>query len=114
MQKLAKSLEIDDDPSRLLTENPAPNPEWKSLAQPLIGWGNPESFALPMGQAVGLAVGYAAQYQTTGRLIQALLKASLENIKIAQNSPPLQAESPLAQSHGTKYPIVQGPMTRGE
>lgn len=112
LQKLAKSLEIDDDPSRLLTENPVPNPEWKSLAQPLIGWGNPESFALPMGQAVGLAVELRDRYHTTGRLIQAFLKASLENLKIAQNNPPLAAESQLAQSHGTKYPIVQGPMTR--
>lgn len=112
LQKLAKSLEIEDDPCRLLTENPAPNPDWKSQAQPLIGWGNPDSFALPMGQAVGLAVELRDRYHTTGRLIQALLKASLENLKIAQNNPPLQAESQLAQSHGTKYPIVQGPMTR--
>jgi acyl transferase domain-containing protein/NAD(P)H-dependent flavin oxidoreductase YrpB (nitropropane dioxygenase family) len=112
LQKLAKSLEIEDDPSRLLTENPAPNQKWVNLAQPLIGWGNIDSFALPMGQAVGLAVELRDRYSTTGRLIQALLKASSENLKIAQKSGILAAGSPLAQSHGTKYPIVQGPMTR--
>jgi NAD(P)H-dependent flavin oxidoreductase YrpB (nitropropane dioxygenase family) len=112
LQKLAKNLEIVDDPARLLTENPAPNPEWYSQAQPLIGWGNLDSFALPMGQAVGLAVELRDRFSTTGRLIQALLKASLENLKIAQNHPSLAEMSQLAQSHGTKYPIVQGPMTR--
>ncbi|MGB5962861.1 MAG: beta-ketoacyl synthase N-terminal-like domain-containing protein [Coleofasciculaceae cyanobacterium] len=111
LQKLAKDLEIKDDPARLLTENPTPNQEWQSLAQPLIGWENLD-FAFPIGQAVGLAVELRDRFSTTGRLIQALLKASQENLKIAQNSPSLAAGSPLAQSHGTKYPIVQGPMTR--
>lgn len=111
LQKIAKSLEIEDDPSRLLTENPAPNQEWVNQAQPLIGWGNLD-FAFPMGQSVGLAVELRDRFSTTGRLIQALLKASQENLKIAQNQPSLAAGSSLAQSHGTKYPIVQGPMTR--
>ena len=111
LQKLAQTLEIQDDPSRILTDT-APNSEWFSKAQPLIGWGTPGTLAWPMGQAVGLAVGFRDRFHTTGRLIQALLKASLEHLKIAQNNRTLGADAPLALSHGTKYPIVQGPMTR--
>ncbi len=112
LQKLAQTIEIQlDEPSQLFTET-APNREWFTSSQALIGWGTPGTQAWPMGQAVGLAVGFRDRFPTTGKLIQALLKASLEHLKIAQNQPILAADAPLALSHGTKYPIVQGPMTR--
>jgi len=104
LQKLAEQLEIQNDPSALLN--------WQQQAQPLLGWGAPGTLAWPMGQAVGLAVHFRDRHKTTGRFIQALLKASREHIETAQTLQPLQPNSPLAVSHGTKYPIVQGPMTR--
>ncbi|HEY9823465.1 MAG TPA: beta-ketoacyl synthase N-terminal-like domain-containing protein, partial [Candidatus Sericytochromatia bacterium] len=113
LQKLAEQLEIQDDPAALLTKIPSQIREvWQQKAQPLIGWGSPGIVAWPMGQAVGLAVHFRDRYKTTGRFVQALLKASLDHIKTAQELQPLQADAPLAVSHRTKYPIVQGPMTR--
>ncbi len=88
------------------------NVNWRSQLNTLIGWDSPQSKVWPLGQAVGMAKTVTAQYRTTGRFIQALLKASRNNIQLAQKLTPLAPQSALAQSHGTHYPIVQGPMTR--
>jgi acyl transferase domain-containing protein/NAD(P)H-dependent flavin oxidoreductase YrpB (nitropropane dioxygenase family)/NAD(P)-dependent dehydrogenase (short-subunit alcohol dehydrogenase family)/acyl carrier protein len=102
LQKLAERLEIEEESSE----------KWQSEANKLIGWDEPGTKAWPVGQAVGLAVAAQKQYQTTGRYIRALLKASEEQVYRAKKLLPLQANSPLAKSHRTQYPIVQGPMTR--
>src|ERR671925_403884 len=39
-------------------------------------------------------------------------RASAEHCATAQHVTPLAEGAPLAWSHGTRYPIVQGPMTR--
>ncbi len=106
LQSLAEELEVQqgDSPTRTRV--------WRQQAEALIGWGDPRTVACPMGQAVGLAAKFAGLYKTTGRLIQALLKASEEHIQKAKELRPLQPDSPLAVSHKTKFPIMQGPMTR--
>nr|NCR73224.1 acyltransferase domain-containing protein [Microcystis aeruginosa LG13-12] len=106
LQKLAEDIEIAQEDSPERREN------WQNQAQPLIGWGDTETVAPPMGQAVGLAVKFQKNYRTIGRLIQAIYKNSAEQVQTAQDLKPLQPDSPLARSHGTKYPIMQGPMTR--
>jgi NAD(P)H-dependent flavin oxidoreductase YrpB (nitropropane dioxygenase family) len=35
-----------------------------------------------------------------------------ENVRLALSQRALDAGSPLAEQHGTRYPVVQGPMTR--
>lgn len=102
LQQLLEQLELTN----------AEEQAWRQSAAPYIGWGSPGDFAWPMGQAVGLAAEYQARYRTTGRFIQALLNTSEQNIRQCQHSPLLSPDSPLALSHGTPYPIVQGPMTR--
>ncbi len=120
LKKLAEQLELQHKPddrrfnsSLMRSRSQSDIREvWQQKAQPLIGWGTPGTLAWPMGQAVGLAAKIRDRYKTTGRFVQALLKASQEHIKIAKQLRPLEPNSPLAVSHGTKYPIVQGPMTR--
>jgi NAD(P)H-dependent flavin oxidoreductase YrpB (nitropropane dioxygenase family) len=87
-------------------------PLWQERVSDIMGWGEATDFVWPMGQAVGFAEGLVERYKTTGRLIQALMGQSVEQVKQAQDLQPLQARSPLAQAHRTEYPIVQGPMTR--
>src|SRR5207247_2587224 len=41
-----------------------------------------------------------------------LRRAMHEHLEAAQRCRPMAEGSPLAVSHGTRYPIVQGPMTR--
>ncbi|NIR27869.1 MAG: SDR family NAD(P)-dependent oxidoreductase [Gammaproteobacteria bacterium] len=78
----------------------------------MVGWGAPERRAWPVGQAVGLADGYRRTYGSTGRLVQAVLAAGRHGPEEAARLRPLAPDAPLARSHGTRYPIVQGPMTR--
>ena len=66
----------------------------------------------PLGQGVAHASALAAACTTTG----AMLQAFRQRIGHARTEAPrlgaLAANSPLAVAHGTRYPIVQGPMTR--
>ena len=77
-----------------------------------IGWGAPGEYRWPAGQAIGLASTWALSYKTLGRLFQAIRKAIGENLEAARELKVVAPNSPLARIHGTKYPIVQGPMTR--
>ncbi len=106
LQQIADQIEIKNDDSAASVQN------WQQQVQPCIGWGEPGKLAWPIGQAVGLAATWRDRYRTIGKLIQALLQQSQEQLKIAQKLRPLDANAPLAVSHGTEYPIVQGPMTR--
>ncbi len=85
---------------------------WEETVASLVGWGEPGTAAWPMGQAIGLAAAAREQFQTTGRYIQAILKASEDHLITARRLRPLGPGAPLAVSHGTRYPISQGPMTR--
>ncbi|TBR61053.1 6-deoxyerythronolide-B synthase [Westiellopsis prolifica IICB1] len=107
LQQLADQIEVENDGSAGGVQN------WQQQAQTFIGWGEPGKLAWPMGQVVGLAATFRDRYSTTGKLIQTLLQQSQEQLKIAQQLRPLDANAPLAVlSHSTEYPIVQGPMTR--
>lgn len=86
--------------------------EWRRVVDEEVGWGAPESALWPLGSSVLLARSTAKRYKTTGRFVQALARASEEHIRSAEALRPLGPGSPLARSHGTTYPIVQGPMTR--
>lgn len=85
---------------------------WLKKVRSTIGWGDPSLVAWPMGQSIGLAASYCKTYRTTGRLIQGILSASRDHLQLAQTLKPLAPGSPLAMSHRTEYPVVQGPMTR--
>jgi acyl transferase domain-containing protein/NAD(P)H-dependent flavin oxidoreductase YrpB (nitropropane dioxygenase family) len=99
------ALDIDQDSHERIAS-------WRENADPLIGWDAVGATAWPMGQAIGLAAVLRDRYKTTGRLIQAILQVDESHIAAARLLKPLGEASPLAQSHGTRFPIVQGPMTR--
>lgn len=77
-----------------------------------IGWGNPDRYLWPIGQDAAFAAPLAAKYHTVGGVITALRESIDDHLRLAQALKPLAEGSPLARSHGTRYPIVQGPMTR--
>lgn len=85
---------------------------WREKAQPLLGWDESGEFAWPMGQTISLAAGLRDRYRTTGRAIQAISQVGQSHLAVAQKLPILSPDAPLAQSHNTRYPIMQGPMTR--
>lgn len=106
LKQLADQIEIEPgDPLHKMQT-------WQQEAQKWMGWEQPSQLAMPMGQAVGMALECYTRYKTTDKFIKVLLDSSEEQIQLAKTFKPLAPNSPLAQSHRTRYPIVQGPMTR--
>ncbi len=106
LQDLAAGLAAEaEEPGRVASR-------WEEGVSSLVGWGPPEEKAWPVGQAVGLAAAFRDRYVTTGRFVQAVLEQSRTGPALAAELDPLGPDSPLAQAHGTRYPLVQGPMAR--
>ena len=85
---------------------------WLEAVESRVGWGSLERYAWPLGQDAAFASGLAERFVTVGGILQALRDSVTSHVDSATARQPLDAGSPLAQSHGTRYPIVQGPMTR--
>ena len=66
----------------------------------------------PLGQDACFARSLSARHPSVAELVPALRRAITTHIATAVDLRPIDAGSPLALSHGTHYPIVQGPMTR--
>ncbi len=67
---------------------------------------------IPMGEEIAFAAGLARRHVTVGRIIAALNERIVTALDEARAQKALGPDSPLARVHGTRYPIVQGPMTR--
>ena len=83
---------------------------WRTAAGSLVGW--EPGMAWPVGQDASLAARLARRYVTTGGIIQAVGRAIDRSLVEARSSRPLAEGSAMAASLGTRYPIIQGPMTR--
>jgi NAD(P)H-dependent flavin oxidoreductase YrpB (nitropropane dioxygenase family) len=84
--------------------------EWAERLNRRVGWG--AEALLPLGQGIGLAAAYRDTYRSVSRLVQALRRASLVQGERAAQLHFLGENGPLAKSHGTRFPLAQGPMTR--
>lgn len=65
-----------------------------------------------LGQDVSFAADLAERFHCVAGVAQAIKECCEEHVAQAAALEPLKKHSPLAQSHGTDYPIVQGAMTR--
>ncbi|HEV3163691.1 MAG TPA: beta-ketoacyl synthase N-terminal-like domain-containing protein, partial [Isosphaeraceae bacterium] len=82
---------------------------WEAATVADVGW-RPDQ-AWPAGQDAALATGLARRFVTVGGIVQAFERSIDEGSR--QSGAGVLAEgSPLAVAQGTRYPIVQGPMTR--
>jgi acyl transferase domain-containing protein/NAD(P)H-dependent flavin oxidoreductase YrpB (nitropropane dioxygenase family)/NAD(P)-dependent dehydrogenase (short-subunit alcohol dehydrogenase family) len=66
----------------------------------------------PLGQDAALARSLAERYRTVGGIIAWVVEQVDQNLGTARRMKSLSEGSPLARRHGTRYPILQGPMTR--
>ncbi len=96
--------------ARLRASAEAGGPAWESAVAREVGWG--EEQCPPVGQDAAFAARLARKYLTVGGIVQALERAIGEGIAAARAARPLAEGSPLAAELGTRYPILQGPMTR--
>lgn len=101
---------------KTLTNNNALRTEvaaiWRQAVSQRVGWDSLESNLYLMGQDVAFAAPFAKRFVTVGGVLEAIRQAIDSNCQAAFRLRILSERSPLAQSHGTRYPIVQGPMAR--
>ena len=84
--------------------------EWQGvLLNGLLDAGDP---IVPAGADIGLAEPLGTRFGTVGRIVTAIRDAIANRLGQAHTLQALQADGPLARSHGTRFPIAQGPMTR--
>ena len=97
--------------SRRRIDGPAiEHPQASRFHLSFSGWA--ETDLWPIGQDGALASDLARRYKTVGGVVQAV-EASIEtSISAANTLPSLSEGSAFARSVGTRYPILQGPMTR--
>jgi acyl transferase domain-containing protein/NAD(P)H-dependent flavin oxidoreductase YrpB (nitropropane dioxygenase family)/NAD(P)-dependent dehydrogenase (short-subunit alcohol dehydrogenase family) len=65
-----------------------------------------------IGQDAAFARRLSDEFRTVKGVCQAIQRAALRQCRVASRLNVLREGGPLAESHGTRYPIVQGPMTR--
>jgi NAD(P)H-dependent flavin oxidoreductase YrpB (nitropropane dioxygenase family) len=86
--------------------------EWYRFIRKSAGLSAPDRQLMPIGQDAAFASRLAERFVTTGGIVKAFDESIERHLKIGRRRTPFSEESPMARSHGTQYPIVQGPMTR--
>ncbi len=85
---------------------------WRNAVRQRVGWADPNQHVLLLGQDAAFAAPLACRFVTVSGILAAIRKSIETHCVTASRLCPLAEGAPLAQSHGTRYPIVQGPMTR--
>jgi acyl transferase domain-containing protein/NAD(P)H-dependent flavin oxidoreductase YrpB (nitropropane dioxygenase family)/acyl carrier protein len=83
---------------------------WEAAVAEAVGWGDGQ--CPPVGQDSAMAARMARKFVTVGGIVQAVERSIAEGIAAARAARPLAEGSPMAVELGTRYPILQGPMTR--
>jgi acyl transferase domain-containing protein/NAD(P)H-dependent flavin oxidoreductase YrpB (nitropropane dioxygenase family)/NAD(P)-dependent dehydrogenase (short-subunit alcohol dehydrogenase family) len=86
--------------------------KWRRAVATHVGWQSPDQHLFLFGQDIGFAGPLAHKFKTIGGIVEGIRQAIRDNCQAAAVHRPLSAAAPLAQSHGTWYPLVQGPMAR--
>lgn len=84
---------------------------WCTAVAKLVG-NSPDRHLWLIGQDAAFARSLAERHGTVAGVIQALVEQGQRQLKTARRLQPLAEGAPLAVRHKTRYPIVQGPMTR--
>ncbi|MGA9753333.1 MAG: SDR family NAD(P)-dependent oxidoreductase [Acidobacteriota bacterium] len=71
-----------------------------------------EERLLAIGQDAALAAPLANEHPNVASMIRAFRQGAADGLRGAFDGPLFSEGAPLARFHGTRYPIVQGPMTR--
>ena len=106
LQQLAQTLVADSRPQSDMAA------VWRQEVRARVGWGSPEQHVWLLGQEAAFAAPLAERFRTVGGVLEGMRQAIAAHIRTAKASRPLAEAAVLARSHGTRYPIVQGPMTR--
>lgn len=96
----AGGIEVETDPQTIAAWRNAVNES--AARQELLLLGQDAAFARPL----------AEQFRTVRGICQAIRREASRQVRVASRWDCLSENAPLAVSHGTRFPILQGPMTR--
>jgi NAD(P)H-dependent flavin oxidoreductase YrpB (nitropropane dioxygenase family) len=85
---------------------------WRDHLRDRVQAGEADERLVFLGQEASMAAGLAERHRTVGGILKAVGDAVVNHRRDAAALRPLAAHSSLARSHGTRFPIAQGPMTR--
>ena len=85
---------------------------WNTTLEEQIGSEFAAAPILFCGQDAAFAEPLAQRFVTVGGIITELEQRMRSNLEMAIRSRALGPGAPLAESHQTRYPLLQGPMTR--
>jgi NAD(P)H-dependent flavin oxidoreductase YrpB (nitropropane dioxygenase family) len=105
------ALELAREEKRLAAEVPAPPAAWHQAVRGHVA-ADPAEGVWPVGQDISQAAGLAARGVTVAGIIQAICEQATRQADATRQLRHLSEGGPLAKSHGTRYPVLQGPMTR--
>ena len=97
--------------SRLTTAQAGPG-DWHAAVKRCASAGGAGGELLPLGQDAAFAPDLARRFETVAGIVAGLKDAVATACVALQRGSVLAEGAPLARSHGTRYPIAQGPMTR--
>ncbi len=86
--------------------------KWRNEVEQRVCGDQGTSRVLLISQDATFAASLAKQYGSAAKICDALKRESLRLARLAAKQKALCPGGPLASSHGTRYPILQGPMTR--
>ncbi|MBL9125683.1 MAG: nitronate monooxygenase, partial [Planctomycetaceae bacterium] len=86
--------------------------DWQQHVARLTQELHPRDRLLLAGQDAAFAADWARHAASVGRALRRLEARVVQQVQAAAKAQILAPGSPLAASHGTHFPVVQGPMTR--
>ncbi|MBI4578847.1 MAG: nitronate monooxygenase, partial [Planctomycetes bacterium] len=92
--------------------NAADPHEWDESITRLMNEPTPEGRLWPMGQDVAFAATFAHRTPSVAQALRKLREQVDAQTAGCAKARALRSDGPMAASHGTAYPVVQGPMTR--
>jgi acyl transferase domain-containing protein/NAD(P)H-dependent flavin oxidoreductase YrpB (nitropropane dioxygenase family) len=82
--------------------------EWRQAVEAQAAAGR----LLLIGQDGAFAPRLASRYRTVAGICQAIKAEALRHVRLARVQNVIREGAPLAEAHGTRVPVLQGPMTR--
>jgi acyl transferase domain-containing protein/NAD(P)H-dependent flavin oxidoreductase YrpB (nitropropane dioxygenase family)/NADP-dependent 3-hydroxy acid dehydrogenase YdfG len=107
-----RGLQLLHDAELELAPRAAALAQWRATVKARVAAGAAEEAVMPLGQDAALAADLAERFGNVAGVLDALRAAIASSRETLAHGNPLAEGAGVAQSHRTRYPIVQGPMTR--
>ncbi len=107
-----RSLESLSSAEQELEPSAEARDAWRATVKAHVADSSTDASVLPLGQDAAFAADLARRFGNVAGIIDGLRSAIADACETLQRTNPLAEGAGVARSHRTRYPLVQGPMTR--